>query len=107
MMGKNVLKWIAGAALAVAALPAIGQARSRYTGTTPASARLMSLSATAKTPLAAHKKHKKTLHKKTSALHKKHTTLHAKHKSLHKTGSSHVKLHGHKHAHQNLSTKKA
>lgn len=110
MMGQNVLKWVAGAALAVATLPAIGQARSRYTGTAPASARLLSLSATTKTSLASHKKHKKhTTHhkKKTSAVHKKHTTLHTKHKSLHKAGSSHVKLHGQKHASKNLSTKKA
>ena len=39
MIGTTWMKWTAGAAAAVvlAALPAVGQARAHYTGTTPAS----------------------------------------------------------------------
>jgi hypothetical protein len=90
------MKWAAGAAVATAlvAMPAVGQARMRYTGTTPASVSagsparpVAAVNHTARhsTKLVSHKKHK---------LSSKHATA----KKLHSNSR-------HKLKHHKLSTK--
>src|SRR3954471_19273967 len=93
MIGTTWMKWTAAGAavvVALATLPAVGQARVHYTGVAPASvtpvAALHShaLAHTAKksSKLASHKKHK------LSAKHHAAKKLHAKHKLTHHTLST-------------------
>ena len=87
MIGSTWMKWTAGTAMAVAvaALPAVGQARAHYTGKTPSSVQPVAhVQTTKKTSklatTATHKKHK--LHTKKHATKKLHAAPKAKHHAL-------------------------